>query len=144
MSLNIIHCKEIKPVNPKGNQHWIFSGRTVNSLEGCWGSNTWAIWCEELAHWERPWCWERLKAGGEGESREWDGWMASTTQRTWIWIDSRRQWRTGKPGVLQPMRPTKSQTQLNDWTTNSNFNWLHSVQLNGCLMSPILLGTWAL
>ena len=44
-----------------------------------------ATWCEELTHWERPRCWERLKAGGEGDDREWDGWMASPTQWTWVW-----------------------------------------------------------
>ena len=49
---------------------------------------------------ERPWCWERLRAGGEGDDRGWDGWMASQTQRTWIWANSKRQWRTGNPGML--------------------------------------------
>ena len=57
----------------------------------------------EQTHWKRPWCWERLKAGGEGGDREWDGWMASPSQRTWVWANSRRWWRTGKPGVLQSM-----------------------------------------
>ena len=67
-------------------------------------------------HWNRPWCWERLKAGGEGDSRGWDGWMASLTQWTWVSANSRRWWRTGKPGVLQSMGVTKSQTRLRDWT----------------------------
>ena len=58
-------------------------------------------WCEELTHWNRPWCWERLKAGGEGDNRGWDGWMASPTQCTWVWVNSRRWWWTGKPGMLQ-------------------------------------------
>ena len=44
--------------------------------------------CEELTHWKRPWCWERLKAGGEGDDRRWDGWMASPTQWTWVWVNS--------------------------------------------------------
>ena len=48
-------------------------------------SNTLATWCKELTHWKRPWCWERLKAGGEGSDREYDGWMASPTQWTWVW-----------------------------------------------------------
>ena len=47
---------------------------------------------------KKPWCWERLKAGGKGDNRGWDGWMASSTQWTWIWANSRRYWRTGKPG----------------------------------------------
>ena len=52
--------------------------------------------------WKRPWCWERLRAG-EGGDRGWDGWMASSTQRTWVWANSGKQWRTGKPGMLQSM-----------------------------------------
>ena len=58
------------------------------SLEGLMlklSSNTLATWCEELTHLKRPWCWEWLKVGGEGDSRGWDGWMASPTQWTWIW-----------------------------------------------------------
>ena len=50
-----------------------------------WSSNILATWCKELTYWERPWCWERLKAGGEGDGRGWDGWMASPTQWTWVW-----------------------------------------------------------
>ena len=49
-----------------------------------WNSNTLATWCEELTHWKRPWFCERLKAGGEGDDRGWDGWMASLTQWTWV------------------------------------------------------------
>ena len=66
-----------------------------------WNSNTLATWCKKLSHWERPWCWERLKAGREGDDRGWDGWMASLSQRTWVWGSSGRRWKTGKPGVLQ-------------------------------------------
>ena len=53
-----------------------------------WRSSTLATWCEEPTHWKRPWCWERLKAGGEGDDRGWDGWMASLTQWTWVWANS--------------------------------------------------------
>ena len=61
------------------------------SLEGLsWSSNTLATWCKELIHWKRPWCWERLRAGGEGGDRWWGGWMASLTQWTWVWVKSRR------------------------------------------------------
>ena len=62
------------------------------SLEGwcwSWNSNTLATWCEELIYWKRPWCWKRLKAGAEGDSRGWDGWMASLTRWTWVWASSR-------------------------------------------------------
>ena len=62
-----------------------------------------ATWCEELTHWKSPWCWERLKAGGEGDDKGWDGWMASLTQWIWVWVNS-RSWRwTGRSGVLQYM-----------------------------------------
>ena len=66
-----------------------------------WSSNNSATWCKELTHWKRPWCWEILRAGGEGGDRERDGWMASPTQWTWVWASSKKQWRTGKPGALQ-------------------------------------------
>ena len=64
--------------------------------------------------WKRPWCWERLKAGGEGDDRGWDGWMASPTPGTWVWVNFRSwQW-TGRPGVLQSMG---SQRVGHDWAT---------------------------
>ena len=69
----------------------------------CWSSNTLATWCEELTHWKRPWCWERVKAWGEEGSRGWEGWMAPPTQWAWVWVNSGRQWRTEDSGVLQSM-----------------------------------------
>ena len=65
-----------------------------------WNANTLATWCKELTHLKRPWCWERLKVGGEGDDRGWDGWMPSLTQWTWVWVSSGSWWWTGKPGVL--------------------------------------------
>ena len=62
-----------------------------------------ATCCEELTHCKRPWCWESLKAGGEGDDREWDGCIASPTQWTWVWVSSRSWWWTGKPGMLRFM-----------------------------------------
>ena len=79
-----LDSKEIQPVHPKGNQSWMFIGRT----DWSWNSNTLATWCKELTHLKRPWCWERLKAGGEGDDRRWDGCMASLTQWTWVWVNS--------------------------------------------------------
>ena len=79
-----------------------------------WNSNTLATWCEELTRWKRPWFWERLKAGGQGDNR-WDGWMASPTRWTWVWASSGSWWWTGKPGVLQSMG-SQSWTRLSDWT----------------------------
>ena len=69
-------------------------------------------WCEELTHFKRPWCWEWLKAGGEGDNRGWDGWMGSPTQWAWVWLNSRSWWWTGRPGVLQSMG---SQRVGHDW-----------------------------
>ena len=62
-----------------------------------------------------PWCWERLKAGGEGADRGWDGWMASPPQWTWVWVGYGSWWWTGKPGVLQSMG-LQSRTRLRNWT----------------------------
>ena len=87
------------------------------SLEGLMlklNSNTSATWCEELTHLKRPWCWERRKAGGEGDDRAWDEWMASLTQWTWVWVNSGSWWWTGRPGVLQFMR---SQRVRHNWGT---------------------------
>ena len=84
---NPLDSKEMKPVNPKGNQPWIFVEKT--DAEG-WSSNTLATWYEEQTHWKRFWCWERLRARGEGGNRGWDGWMASLTQWAWVWANSRR------------------------------------------------------
>ena len=82
-----------------------------------WSSNTLAPWCEELTHWKRPWCWERLRTGGEGDNRGWDGWMASLTRWTWVWVSSGIWWWTGKPGVLRSVHGVaKSQIWLSDWT----------------------------
>ena len=110
-----LECKKIQPVHPKGNQSWIFIGRT-------WGwscnSNTLAIWFKELTHLKRPWWWERLKVGREGDNRGWDGWMASLTQWTWVWVNSGCWWWTGRPGILWSVG---SQRVGNDWVTELNW-----------------------
>ena len=82
-----------------------------------WNSSTLAIWCEELTHWKRPWFWERLKAGGEGDNRGWDGWMASPIWWTWVWVSSRSWWWTGKPGMLQSMGLQRVE---HNWATELN------------------------
>ena len=81
----------------KGDQSWVFTGRTDVEAET---PVLWPIWFEELTHWKRPWWWKRLKARGEGDDRRWDGWMASPTWQTWVWVNSWSWWWTGKPGVL--------------------------------------------
>ena len=79
-------CKDIQPVHPKGDQSWVFIGRIDAEAEI--PIPDLATWCEELTHWKRPWCWQRLKAGGEGDVRGWGGWMASLTRWTWDWVSS--------------------------------------------------------
>ena len=108
-----LDCKEIKPVNPKGNQSWIFIGRSDAEGEAP------ILWPPDVKNWliwKDPDAGERLKAGGEGDNRGWDGWMASLTHWTWVWASSGSWWWTRKPGMLQSMGVTKSWTWLNDWT----------------------------
>ena len=107
---SLLGCKEIQPFHPKRNQSWRFIGRTNAEVE----TNTLATWCEELTHLKRLWCWERLKAGGEGDDREWDVWMASPTQWTWVWVGSGSWWWMGKFGMLQSLG---SQRVGHDWVT---------------------------
>ena len=115
-----LDSKEIQSVHPKGNPvlniHW---------KDWCWSwnSNILATWCEELTHLKRPWCWERLKAG-EGDDRGWDGWMASLTQWTWVWVNSGSWWWTGRPDVLQSMG---SQRVRHDWVTEVNWSDIHNL-----------------
>ena len=110
-----LDCREIQPVNPKGNQSGIFIGRTDAEAE------TLILWppdVKKLTHLKRPWCWERLKAGGQGDDKGWEGWMASLMRWTWVWVSSRNWWWTGKPGVLQSMG---SQRVGHDWPTEPNY-----------------------
>ena len=89
-------------------------------LDWCWSwnSNTLATWCEELTHWKRLWCWEELRAGGEGDDRGWDRWMAPWTRWTWVWVNSRKWWWTGRPGELQSMG---LQRVRHNWVTELNW-----------------------
>ena len=108
----------------------MLSGGCIITIEqGLW-SNSLATRCEEMTHWKRSWCWERLRAREEGD-RGWAGWMASPTWWAWIWASSGRWWRTGKPGMLQSMG---SQRVGHDWTTTRVFGvaiWLDRGRRNG-------------
>ena len=117
-----LDCKEIWPVHPKGDQSWIFTGRTDTEAE------TPILWSPDA----KIWCWERLKAGGEGDNRGWDGWMASLNQWTWVWVSFGNWWRTGKPGMLQSMG---SQRVGHDWVTELDYmtNYYSAIKKNGIL-----------
>ena len=97
---NPLDCKDIKPVHHKGNQYWIFIGRTDAEPEAP------IFWPPDAKNWligKGPDVGKRLTAGGEGDNRGWDGWMASPTQQTWVWVSSRSWWWTGRPGMLQSL-----------------------------------------
>ena len=125
-----LDCKEIKPGNPKRNQPWIFIGRTDAEAEipVLWPRG------EELTPWKRPWCWERLRAGGEGDDRGWDGWIASVTRWTWVWACSRHWWWTGRPGMLQSMG-----FQRADKTERLNWNEQCYLKLTEHLIRPRII-----
>ena len=113
---NPLDCKEIQPVHPKGNHPRC-------SLEGLMLKLKLQYFGHLVGRTDslkRPWCWERLRAGREGEDRGWDGWMASPTQWTWVWVwvDSRSWLWTGRPGVLWFMG---SQRVGYDWATELNW-----------------------
>ena len=99
-----LDCKEVQLVYPKGNQSWVFIGRTDAEAE------TPIPW--------PPWWWEGLGAGGEGDDRGWDSWMASPIRWTWVWVNSGSWWWTGRPGVLRFMG---SQRLGRDWVTEQNW-----------------------
>ena len=130
---SLLDCK-IKPVNPSGNQPWIFIGRTDG---WSWSSNTLVTWCKEPAHWERLCCW----AKGEGGGRGWDVRIASLTQWTWMdlsklqeMVKDRRAWHPIVHGI------TKSQIGLSDWTTATNIKNLIGKQCKCILLSVFTEG----
>ena len=87
--------------------------------------------CEELTHWKRLWRWEELGAGGEGDDKGWDGWMASPTRWTWIWVNSGSWWWTGRPGVLRFMGSQRvDTTERLNWTELINSPNISSFQDN--------------
>ena len=114
-----LDCKEIQPVHPKGDQSWLFIGRTDVEAETPIlrppDAESWLTGKDPDAGKKR------LRAGGEGDDREWDGWSASPTPCSWIWAGFRSWWWTGKPSVLQSMG---SQRGRHDWATELNWTWL--------------------
>ena len=110
-----LDCKEIQPVHSE-DQPWDFFGKNDVKAETpvLWPPHT-----EELTHWKRLWCWEGLGTGGERDDRGWDGWMASPTRWTWVWVNSGGWWWTGRPGALWSMG---SQRVGHDWVTELDWN----------------------
>ena len=109
-----LDSKEIQPVHPKG----VSSGFSLEGLMLKLKLQYFGYLMRRADSFKRPWCWERLRVGGEGDNRGWDVWMASSTQWTWVWVDSGIwQW-TGRPGVLQFMM---SQRVGHDWVTELNW-----------------------
>ena len=117
-----LDCKEIQPVHPKGNQSWIFIGRTDAEAETpiLWppATKNWLIWKDPDAG--KDW---RQEEKGRTEDG-WDGWMTSSTQWTWVWVSSGNWWWSERPGVLRSMG-LQSQTRLSNWT---ELNWVMSVR----------------
>ena len=97
-----------------------------------------ATWCEELTHWKWPWCWERLRVGGEGDNRGWDGWTISLTQWMWVLVNSGTWWWTGRPGVLQAMG---LQRVRHDWATE--LNWTDDLKISLCIEKCMSLFIYA-
>ena len=148
-----LDCKEIQPVHPKGDQSWVFTGRTDAEAE------TPILWPSHNSL-EKPWCWEGLGAGGEGDDRGWDGWMASPTRWAWVWVNSVSWWWTGRPKRAAIHGVAKSWTRLSDWTelnrwglvitflivpsfgtsftaiTVLNSGWPHYLSFTGCMDFP--------
>ena len=113
-----LDCKAIQPVHSEGDQPWDFFGRNDAEAE------TPVLWPPHVKSWliEKDWFWEGLGAGEKGYDRGWDGWMASLTQWTWLWVNSGSWWWTEKAGVLQFMG---SQRVGHDWVTE--LNWTDNV-----------------
>ena len=128
--------KPVKPVNSKGNKLWIVIGRTDAEAE------TTILWPlhAEFTRWKRPWCWEGLGAGGEGDSRGWDGWIASLTRWTWVWVNSGSWWWTGRPGMLWFMG---SQWVGHDWAPELNWiEWPHLFNISYLFKDPNTVTFW--
>ena len=130
-----LDCKEIKPVHPKGDQSWIFIGRTDA------GTETPVLWPLDVKNWllgKAPDVGKDWRQEEKGKDRGWDGWMASPTQRTWVWVNSRSWWWTGGPGVLQSK---KSKRVGHDWVTELNWTIL-SVSKGQIAVSIPSLPSW--
>ena len=111
-----LHCKEIQPVHPKGNQSWIFIRRTDAEAEA---PIPWPPHANSRLIRNKTLMLGKIEGMSGWGWLGWDGWMASPTQWTWVWASPGSWWRTGKPGMLQSMGRglgAKSRTRLSNWT----------------------------
>ena len=121
---------------------WKRSVLGVHWKDWCWSwnSSTLATWCKELTHWKRPWCWERLKVGGEGDDRGWDGWLASLTQWTWVWVNSGSRWCTRKLACCSPWGHKElDMTEWPNWTEPRDWFPWHLAPTHWCLSKVTFL-----
>ena len=121
-----LDCKEIQPVHPKGNQSWIFIGRTDAEAP--------ILWPPDAKNWligKRPWCWERVKAGG-GDNRGWIGWMTSLIQWIWVWVNSGSCRRAGR----------RLQRVGHDWVTEHHHHKISPADLNLQKRKPLSKKLW--
>ena len=136
--LNCGHCLPPPPFLPP-SPHFLPS--FLSSLHSLYiltaSSNTLVIWCEELTHWKRPWCWEDWRQE-KGDDRGWDGWMTSPTQWTWVWASSRSWWWTERPGVVLSIGSQRVRhdwvTELNWWSCKAALNPGHSDSQEQCVL----------
>ena len=133
-----LDCKEIQPVHFKGDQPWVFFGRNDAEAE------TPVLWPPHAKSWligKDSDAGRDLGAGGEGDDRGWDGWMASLTQWTWVWVNSGSWWWTGRPGMLRFMG---SQRVGRDWATELNWTELYTNNLSprGNHTTLVTVGLW--
>ena len=112
-----LDCKKIQPVHPKGDQSWVFIGGTDIQAE------TPILWPPDAKSW--PWCWERLRAGGEGDERGWDGWMASLTQ--WTWVGWTPGFGDGHVGLAWWSSWGRKESDMTEWL---NWTWPFLTKLN--------------
>ena len=135
-----LDCKEIQPVHSEGDQLCDFFGGNDAEAE------TPVLWPPHVKSWliRKDWYWDGLGAGGEGDDRGWDGWMASLTRWTWVWVNSGSWWWTGRPGVLRFM---ESQRFGHNWATELNWTeqqvWGVETETVSCsVMSDSLVTPW--
>ena len=141
-----LDCKEIQPVHPKGDQSWMVIGRTHIEAE------TPILWPTDVKNWL---IWKDSDAGkdlgaGEGNDRGWDGWMASPTQWTWVWVNSGSWWWTGRPGALRSMGSQSVGHDWVNWTELISFSWalpllltlIKSLSKHCCLLLLLCSTLW--